>query len=91
MSIKVAVRVRPFNEREVKGGSQCCVRMVSISNSRFLTHVFGLQKGPTTIIVDPATGKEKPYTFDYSFWSHDGSKEEDGFSVADGPDSNYAD
>ena len=27
--------------------------------------------GPTTILVDPATGKDKVYTFDYSFWSHD--------------------
>jgi hypothetical protein len=75
MSIKVAVRVRPFNERETKGGSTCCVKM----------------KGPTTIIFDPATGKEKPYTFDYSFWSHDGFKDDEGFSRADGPDSPYAD
>lgn len=27
MSVKVAVRVRPFNERE--SGSKCCIRMVS--------------------------------------------------------------
>ena len=30
MSIKVAVRVRPFNEREKQGNSKCCVKMVSI-------------------------------------------------------------
>ena len=30
MSIKVAVRVRPFNDREMKGNSGCCVKMVSI-------------------------------------------------------------
>ena len=29
MSVKVAVRVRPFNERELKGDSKCCVKMVS--------------------------------------------------------------
>lgn len=29
MSVKVAVRVRPFNDREK--GSKCCVRMVSLS------------------------------------------------------------
>ena len=28
--VKVAVRVRPYNEREIKGNSQCCVTMVSI-------------------------------------------------------------
>jgi len=31
MSVKVAVRVRPFNEREMKGNSKCCVKMVSKS------------------------------------------------------------
>jgi len=53
-SVKVAVRVRPFNEREQ--GSKVCVQM----------------NGPTTIIFDPNTGDERPFTFDYSFWSHDG-------------------
>lgn len=47
--------------------------------------------GPTTTIIDPATGKEKPYTFDYSFWSHDGfTTREDGYWEAE-PGSNYAD
>lgn len=55
MSVKVAVRVRPFNQREKDGNSRCCIKM----------------EGPTTIVFDPETGKEKPYTFDYSFWSHD--------------------
>lgn len=62
MSVKVAVRVRPFNEREIKGNSKCCVKM----------------QGPTTQLVDPATGKDKTFTFDYSFWSHDGFEEVDG-------------
>jgi hypothetical protein len=74
MSVKVAVRVRPFNEREIKGGSKCCVKM----------------SGPTTIIVDPETGKDKPFSFDYSFWSHDGFDDVDGISVPQ-PGSNYAD
>ena len=25
-------------------------------------------------MIDPATGAERPFTFDYSFWSHDGFK-----------------
>jgi kinesin family member 1 len=28
--------------------------------------------GKTTIIIDKETGAKKNYTFDYSFWSHDG-------------------
>ena len=74
MSVKVAVRVRPFNEREMKGNSKCCIRM----------------SGPTTAIIDPATQKDKPYTFDYSFWSHDSFHDVDGISVPD-EGSNYAD
>lgn len=75
MSVKVAVRVRPFNDREKAGDSHCCVHM----------------NGPTTTVKDPKTGNTKPYTFDYSFWSHDGFDEtEDGVMYAkDG--SNYAD
>lgn len=30
-----------------------------------------MQNGPTTIIHDNEEGP-KPFTFDYSFWSHDG-------------------
>jgi len=46
--------------------------------------------GPTTTIFDP-TGKTKPYTFDYSFWSHDGFEVDDeGISRAVNG-SNYAD
>ncbi len=74
MSVKVAVRVRPFNEREMKGGSRCCVRMI----------------GNQTVVKDPATGKDKPFTFDYSLWSHDGYHDEDGVSKPN-PGSTYAD
>jgi len=71
-SVKVAVRVRPFNEREQ--GSKVCVRM----------------NGPTTAIFDPATGDERPFTFDYSFWSHDGFEtNEEGVFVKTGD--KYAD
>ena len=28
MSVKVAVRVRPFNQREEERGSHCCIDMV---------------------------------------------------------------
>ena len=75
-SISVAVRVRPFNDREKERNSACCITM----------------KNSTTIITDPATGKEKPYTFDFSFWSHDRFvTDEEGYMSKDGEYSPYAD
>lgn len=57
MSVKVAVRVRPFNQRESDRNSKCCIEM----------------NGATTVIHDlMGDGEgEKQFTFDYSFWSHD--------------------
>ena len=82
MSVKVAVRVRPFNEREKNLGASCCISMV----------------GPSTIIKDPSGGDaankagERTFAFDYSFWSHDDfNTDEDGYSVAASADSKYAD
>ena len=82
MSVKVAVRVRPFLEREVKLGSRLCIEM----------------NGNLTKITDPAGGnaanKEgfKEFTFDYSFWSHDGyDVNAEGVSVKDTPSSPYVD
>lgn len=59
MSVKVAVRCRPFNSREQKLSSDCIVEM----------------HGSATRLHDPTyTGKnQKPrqFTFDHSFWSFD--------------------
>ena len=75
MSVKVAVRVRPYNQREKDGNSTCCVTM----------------KGATTTLTDPVSGKDKPYTFDYSFWSHDNfDTQEDGYMTPT-EGGNYAD
>jgi len=64
MSIVVGVRVRPFNAREKDRNSICCIEMPG---------------GNQTIIRDDL-GKEKKYTFDHSFWSHDGFRVlEDGY------------
>jgi hypothetical protein len=68
MSVKVAVRVRPFNDRELKGNSKVCVKM----------------QGPSTQLFDPDTGRNKTFTFDYSFWSHDGFEEVDGIMKKQG-------
>jgi len=55
-SVKVAVRVRPFNGREKERNAKCIIRM----------------QGPTTIITNPDTQEEKDFAFDFSYWSHDG-------------------
>lgn len=73
MSVKVAVRVRPFNAREIELNSELCVEM----------------EGNTTILKE-ANGKTRPFSFDYSFWSHDEFEiDENGMAVATGD--KYAD
>ncbi|KAF0981975.1 hypothetical protein FDP41_011836 [Naegleria fowleri] len=62
-SVKVAVRVRPFKDYEIQGNAKCVVQM----------------NGPQTILIEPKTGKENKFTFDYSYWSFNKS------------DANYAD
>ena len=54
-NVKVAVRVRPFNDREKKLGSVLVVSMV----------------GNQTIVSNPKEGTKKTFAFDYSYWSHD--------------------
>ncbi|XP_072442192.1 kinesin-like protein KIF1B isoform X18 [Chiloscyllium punctatum] len=55
-SVKVAVRVRPFNSRESGKDSKCIIQM----------------QGSSTSIINPKNPKESPktFSFDYSYWSH---------------------
>ncbi|XP_030218862.1 kinesin-like protein KIF1A isoform X6 [Gadus morhua] len=54
-SVKVAVRVRPFNSREMGKDSKCIIQM----------------SGNTTTILNPKQPKEnKSFNFDHSYWSH---------------------
>nr|XP_046247797.1 kinesin-like protein KIF1A isoform X11 [Scatophagus argus] len=54
-SVKVAVRVRPFNSRETAKESKCIIQM----------------SGNTTTIINPKQAKDnKSFNFDYSYWSH---------------------
>ncbi|XP_075695445.1 kinesin-like protein KIF1B isoform X21 [Rhinoderma darwinii] len=55
-SVKVAVRVRPFNSREIGKESKCIIQM----------------QGNSTSIINPKNPKEpaKSFSFDYSYWSH---------------------
>ncbi|KAL5269141.1 hypothetical protein ACHWQZ_G002835 [Mnemiopsis leidyi] len=53
-SVKVAVRVRPLNSREIKKNSKCIISM----------------QEKTTCITDPSNAKnKKTFTFDHSYWS----------------------
>ncbi|XP_037039908.1 kinesin-like protein unc-104 isoform X6 [Bradysia coprophila] len=59
-SVKVAVRVRPFNSREIGRESKCIIEM----------------SGATTAITNPkvppgTADSIKRFNFDYSYWSHD--------------------
>jgi len=60
-NVQVAVRVRPFNSREKARNAKLIIRM----------------HGQNTMITDPASGKEKDFNFDHSYWSHDGFVEEE--------------
>jgi kinesin family protein 1 len=57
-SVKVAVRVRPFNTRETTRDAECIIDMT----------------GNTTTITNPKAGPKdtqiKSFNFDYSYWSH---------------------
>lgn len=75
-SVQVGIRIRPFNEREKALGAKLCVDM----------------DGPKTILL-PVEASEEPrtFSFDASFWSHDGFEiDEKGYSKAS-PGSRYAD
>jgi kinesin family member 13 len=76
-SVKVAVRVRPFNSREKQEGAELCVSM----------------QGNATTIHNKSTGFNKKFIFDYSYWSHDDFTEdpETGLFVKSSNNSMYAD
>ncbi len=75
-AIQVAVRVRPFNDREKK---------------RKAVNIIEMPDGKKTGIRDPANMKAEPkwFTFDHSYWSHDGFKDNNG--TLEGTSSKYAD
>ena len=73
-AVKVAVRVRPFNQREKDANAKLCVQM----------------SGQQTICTNPKTNEEKKFAYDYSYWSHDGFKNDpNGYSMPESP--KYAD
>ncbi|XP_027832124.2 kinesin-like protein KIF28P [Ovis aries] len=76
-SVKVAVRVRPFSQREKNSGSKCVISMHSRT---------------TTIIQDPKNPEHtKTFTFDLAYWSHNGfQKDKDGVFISADPGSKFA-
>ncbi|CDI75167.1 kinesin, putative [Eimeria praecox] len=62
-SVKVAVRVRPFNDREKNMNAILCISM----------------EGKSTTIEnkDDAKNPSRTFAFDYSYWSHDGFEVDD--------------
>lgn len=51
-NLRVAVRVRPFNQREKDANSKLVVSM----------------SGNQTILINPKTKEEKKFAYDYSYW-----------------------
>ncbi|XP_071172316.1 kinesin-like protein KIF28 isoform X21 [Mytilus edulis] len=76
-AVKVAVRVRPFNQREKDRTSKLIIKM----------------QDQMTTIANPETPNEEPkkFSFDYSYWSHDGFTEDSaGNLLVDKAGSKYA-
>lgn len=56
-------------QREKDRNSKLCVRMLD----------------KITTVINPTTGEEKRFTFDYSYWSFDGEKgRDDGYNECGG-------
>ncbi|XP_066289623.1 kinesin-like protein KIF28 isoform X6 [Branchiostoma lanceolatum] len=74
--VKVAVRCRPFNQREKDRGAKLIIDM----------------NGAMTTIQNPETPNEEPkkFTFDFSYWSHDGFNEKDDGYLEAVPGSKYS-
>nr|XP_045002569.1 kinesin-like protein KIF28P [Jaculus jaculus] len=75
--VRVAVRVRPFSQREKNSGSKCVISMHSKT---------------TTTIQDPKNPEHvRTFTFDLAYWSHSGfQKDRDGVLIPADPTSNFA-
>ena len=74
MSIQVGIRVRPFNDQEKTEQNKCIFEIL----------------GENQIKIKDEKGKERSFTFDHCFWSHDGYKiQNDGYLTPE--KENYAD
>lgn len=89
-SVKVAVRVRPFNSREISRESKCIIEMcgnyknikksfmyifINIYIYYCCLQLLGATTSITNPKVAPGTSESiKRFNFDYSYWSHNVNK-----------------
>lgn len=75
--VQVGVRIRPFFPKMDGENDVCCVEMTDTETK--VTNILGDKE-------------EKRYTFDYSFWSHDGyGTRDDGYTYPLEDDKGYKD
>eukprot|EP00730_Choanoeca_flexa_P001208 TRINITY_DN10530_c0_g1_i1.p1 TRINITY_DN10530_c0_g1~~TRINITY_DN10530_c0_g1_i1.p1 ORF type:complete len:1028 (+),score=289.58 TRINITY_DN10530_c0_g1_i1:52-3135(+) len=73
-AIKVAVRVRPFNQREKHGNQVAVVQMPD----------------DKTMTISMEDNETRAFAFDYCYWSHDGYEVDGNGCLKPLPDSKYA-
>lgn len=66
-SLKVAVRARPLNNRELELGSKCIIQMEGQKTTIFNTKLYG----EAGMEGDKGHDYKKEFFFDYSYWSAD--------------------
>eukprot|EP00931_Biecheleriopsis_adriatica_P076794 TRINITY_DN5046_c0_g1_i1.p1 TRINITY_DN5046_c0_g1~~TRINITY_DN5046_c0_g1_i1.p1 ORF type:complete len:1104 (-),score=351.24 TRINITY_DN5046_c0_g1_i1:229-3540(-) len=82
-SVAVGVRIRPFNDREKALNAQLCVDVDGATT---------ILQNPPELADESGKGKEaKKFTFDASFWSHDGFEADEKGYCHPLPGSKYAD
>lgn len=78
-SVKVAVRVRPFNNREITRECKCIIDMCGNTTCKFSLHicfqVVNSQSNFFLAITNPkmppgSKDDKKSFNFDFSYWSH---------------------
>jgi len=67
-SVKVAVRVRPFNSRETKADSKLVVGM---NNNKTILHPCQEKDGKNSVGISGEKARQHDFTFDHSYWSTD--------------------
>ncbi|KAK2550750.1 Kinesin-like protein KIF16B [Acropora cervicornis] len=66
-SLKVAVRARPLNNRELELGAKCIIQMEDQKTTIFNTKLYG----DAVMEGDKARDSKKEFFFDHSYWSVD--------------------
>ncbi|CAM9232091.1 unnamed protein product [Ascophyllum nodosum] len=80
--IRVAVRVRPFLEKEKQSGARCVINM-SGTQTKILDPSF-FEKDTALSSSEYRSMWERTFNFDHSFWSHSSGEERGGNDVAGG-------